>query len=349
MLSYCVKDGRHQDAEEVFRLYLDALDEELPALFTSISHDKSATIVAPGVREREASQPGQTEVEGRGFTVRQSFCLCAGLRIINGCMVVIRPSQSSPPLFSYSVENPAQPYTRQTSPTLSLLRTGDHSISTSRSLSLSLSPFRLLIFLLTNIELLLKHNSVYTIEDALARISLLQPVQLGLSGIGEASQKVLIEELPLVLVLHLKRFLYDAAVDSIKKISKPIRFPPEFEMPLGTIFPFLLSRYLGLRILHRSAALEIMAPVAGKSAETVHYKLYGVLYHHGESAGSGHYTVDVVHPNGDSGSKEVWLHIDDEIVSVLRHEDVFLGHDNRRVDDRCAYMLFYCRTTPTQT
>lgn len=97
MLSYCVKDGRHQDAEEVFRLYIDALDEELPALLTSTSYDKSATIVAPGVGEREASQPGQTEVEGRGFTVRQLFCFCVGIRIIDGCMVVIRPSQSSPP------------------------------------------------------------------------------------------------------------------------------------------------------------------------------------------------------------------------------------------------------------
>ena len=27
---------------------------------------------------------------------------------------------------------------------------------------------------------------------------------------------------------------------------------------------------------------EMMAPVAGKSAEPVHYKLHGVLYHHGE-------------------------------------------------------------------
>ena len=94
---------------------------------------------------------------------------------------------------------------------------------------------------------------------------------------------------------------------------------------------------------------EMMARVAGKSAEPVHYKLYGVLYHHGKSAGSGHYTVDVLHPNGDSGDEEVWLNFDDEVVSAMRHEDVFGSHDNERVDDRCAYMLFYCRTAPTQT
>jgi hypothetical protein len=62
-----------------------------------------------------------------------------------------------------------------------------------------------------------------------------------------------------------------------------------------------------------------MSSVAGKFAEPVHYKLYGVLYHHGESAGTGHYTVDVLHPNGDNGDREAWLHIDDETVGAVRH------------------------------
>ena len=91
-----------------------------------------------------------------------------------------------------------------------------------------------------------------------------------------------------------------------------------------------------------------MTPVSGKSAEPVQYKLYGVLYHHGESAASGHYTVDVLHPNGDSGSGEAWVHIDDEAVNAVRHEDVFGNHDIERVDKRSVYMLFYYRTGPTQ-
>ena len=92
-----------------------------------------------------------------------------------------------------------------------------------------------------------------------------------------------------------------------------------------------------------------MAPVVGKSAESVNYKLYGVLYHYGESAVSGHYTVDVLHPDKDNISEEGWLHIDDEAVRAVRHEEVFGGHSNERVDDRCAYVLFYCRTAPTRT
>ena len=92
-----------------------------------------------------------------------------------------------------------------------------------------------------------------------------------------------------------------------------------------------------------------MAPDARKSAEPVYYKLYGVLYHHGKSAASGQHMVDVLHPYGDGGNGEAWLHIDDEAVSAVRHEDVFEGQDNERVDKRCAYMLFYCRTGPSQT
>ena len=88
-----------------------------------------------------------------------------------------------------------------------------------------------------------------------------------------------------------------------------------------------------------------MAPISGKSSESVQYKLYGVLYHHGESARSGHYTVDVLHPNGDSGSGESWLHIEDEVVSEVRYDNVFGGHNDERGDDRCAYMLFYYRDT----
>ena|ERR1700761_3760982 len=105
-----------------------------------------------------------------------------------------------------------------------------------------------------------------------------------------------------------------------------------------------------------------MAPACRRPAR---YTLYGVLYHHGVSAGGGHYTLDVLHPNprggtsntgvtgsGNGNSGETWLHIDDEKVSSVRHEDVF-GHGNgngkERSDDRCAYLLFYRRATLTRT
>ena len=70
-----------------------------------------------------------------------------------------------------------------------------------------------------------------------------------------------------------------------------------------------------------------------------------VLYHHGQSASGGHYTLDVLHPNRDMNDRprQAWIRIDDELVSDIRAEDVFGGQER---DDRCAYLLFYRRIVP---
>jgi hypothetical protein len=105
-----------------------------------------------------------------------------------------------------------------------------------------LLPFRLFIFLFANIEVVLKDDSVNTIQDALTYISDLQPVELDdhdPSGPSAANQLVLIEELPPILVLHLKRFSYNEEAKGIVKISKPVQFAPELDIPLGTGFSFV--------------------------------------------------------------------------------------------------------------
>ena len=90
-----------------------------------------------------------------------------------------------------------------------------------------------------------------------------------------------------------------------------------------------------------------MVPNSQRRSEPRHYKLHGVLYHHGESADGGHYTVDVLHSSGDGDTGENWLHIDDEAVRSMRHEDVF--RTERAADEQCAYLLFYHRASPMGT
>ncbi|KAH9980804.1 hypothetical protein BJV77DRAFT_1046921 [Russula vinacea] len=65
-----------------------------------------------------------------------------------------------------------------------------------------------------------------------------------------------------------------------------------------------------------------MAPMAEKSLEPAHYKLHGW---------------------------GAWLHIEDEAVSTVRHEDIFGSHGGGRGNDQCAYLLLYCATAPTQS
>jgi ubiquitin carboxyl-terminal hydrolase 10 len=64
-------------------------------------------------------------------------------------------------------------------------------------------------------------------------------VKTGQSSSSKASQQVLLEVLPPILVLHLERFLYDVAADGIVKIGKPVQFAPGLEIPLGTMFSFV--------------------------------------------------------------------------------------------------------------
>jgi ubiquitin carboxyl-terminal hydrolase 10 len=49
----------------------------------------------------------------------------------------------------------------------------------------------------------------------------------------EASHQVLVEELPPILVIHLKRFLYDTDVGSVIKIGRQIRVDPELVVGSG--------------------------------------------------------------------------------------------------------------------
>jgi hypothetical protein len=70
------------------------------------------------------------------------------------------------------------------------------------------------------------------------------------------------------------------------------------------------------------------------------------VLHHGLSASSGHYTLDVLRLECflDAGlsmiGRQGWVHIDSGIVSEVRLEDVFGGVGR---DDRCVYLLSYAQ------
>ena len=151
-----------------------------------------------------------------------------------------RPMSSGQLPRVYSEESSVFQSAGQTSPTLSLQKTGDHSISTSRSV-LFLSPRVLVLFArmsqcLTS-RLFPQPGSIRTSQDILAQISQLQPVQVSASSSGGASQQALIEDLPPVLILHLDR----AAASGEMRIGESIQFEPELKIPLGTIISLFVN------------------------------------------------------------------------------------------------------------
>ncbi|KFA61405.1 hypothetical protein S40285_03608 [Stachybotrys chlorohalonatus IBT 40285] len=110
-----------------------------------------------------------------------------------------------------------------------------------------------------------------------------------------ATKQVFIETLPPVLILHLKRFNYDSKGQATVKMDKKIGYPLELEIPREA-----LSR--------RSTMGDGMLPK---------YKLISVVYHHGQYASGGHYTVDVRRQDGRE-----WIRIDDTAIRRIRSEDV---------------------------
>jgi ubiquitin carboxyl-terminal hydrolase 10 len=118
-----------------------------------------------------------------------------------------------------------------------------------------------------------------------------------------ATKQVFIESVPPVLVLHLKRFQFDAeGYGGTVKIWKKIGYPLEFEFPR--------------EVLSRQTRNSILAESSGAPR----YRLIAVVYHHGKNASGGHYTVDVRRQDGRE-----WVRIDDTVIRRVRDQDVAEG------------------------
>ncbi|KDR21218.1 ubiquitin carboxyl-terminal hydrolase 10-B isoform X3 [Zootermopsis nevadensis] len=124
----------------------------------------------------------------------------------------------------------------------------------------------------------------------------------------EAWQQVTLEELPLVLLLHLK--LFDYKLDGASKIMKCVEFPIDLKVD-----PKLMSSNKKCGPKQRQ------------------YKLFAVVYHDGKEASKGHYITDVFHV-GYGG----WVRYDDSVVKAVQESHVL-----RPRGPRVPYLLYYRR------
>jgi ubiquitin carboxyl-terminal hydrolase 10 len=90
-----------------------------------------------------------------------------------------------------------------------------------------------------------QRDGIHTIADALALISHPQTVQMSHPSrpgiVVDASQQILIDALPPILILHVKRFCYDTAVGGVVKVGKRVAFGPELEVGNGTSLSLLFT------------------------------------------------------------------------------------------------------------
>lgn len=128
----------------------------------------------------------------------------------------------------------------------------------------------------------------------------------------EATRSLSLEELPPVLILHLKRFVYDGATGGVQKIMKPVNFSVDLEISKSVL------------------SAECRAATTAKHRQ---YKLFSVVCHNGREATKGHYVTDVFHTGYST-----WLHCDDGIVQPTAEELVVDPGSNST-----PYILFYRR------
>ncbi|TCD70276.1 hypothetical protein EIP91_004177 [Steccherinum ochraceum] len=270
--------GYQEDAEEFLGFYLDTLEDELLSISTSLS--------PPKPKEEPEEDPA---TQGAGW---------------------LEVGRKNKAMVTRTVKSTESPVTRLFGGKFRSTLRAPHQRD-----SVTVEDWRAL-------RLDISREQVKTVQDALHYISHPEPVQISIptkpGQVIEASQQTLIDSLPPILVLHMKRFQYDTNVGDVVKISKQVAYGADLEIPS-----------------------DLMAPNR-RTPLPVKYQLFGVLYHHGQSASGGHYTLDILHPNRDMNDRPraAWIRIDDELVSDVRAEDVF-GQQER--DDRTAYLLFYRR------
>ncbi|GAA6030486.1 hypothetical protein JCM8097_006171 [Rhodosporidiobolus ruineniae] len=193
--------------------------------------------------------------------------------------------------------------------------------------SVTIEPFQ-------RLQLDIGPDHVQTISDALANLTAPEsladyPTARGLTT-QDATKTVLLDALPPVLILHLKRFAYDELGGAQKNVK---RVGYGTELDLG----------------ERNLSGPLRAQVGAGGAK---YELFGVVYHHGLHASGGHYTVAV-----RCGYRApTWIELDDTHILPLTEDDVAVSVSGssaakagRRWDNgedgeqKNAYLLLYAR------
>lgn len=149
----------------------------------------------------------------------------------------------------------------------------------------------------------------------------------------EATKKITITRAPETLVMHFKRFSASRN-ESARKIRTPVYFPlqsldfaPFMEPPItpkGESIALASNREAGNQLAQLKTDLAMNPPYL--------YNAYAIIFHHGATLGSGHYTALVK----DRG-KGVWRNFNDD--RIRDYDPTQLSQEDREK----AYIVFYER------
>ncbi|XP_055002126.1 ubiquitin carboxyl-terminal hydrolase 10 [Sorex araneus] len=272
--------GRQEDAEEYLGFILNGLHEEMLALKKLLSPDSEKPTVSNGPgRHSAAEELGEgSEDEWEQVGPRHRTAVTRQADFVQTPITGIFGGHIRSVVYQQSSRDSA-----------------------------TLQPF-------FTLQLDIQSDRIHTVQDALESLVAREAVQGYTTKTKqevEVSRRVTLEKLPPVLVLHLKRFVYEKS-GGCQKLVKNIDYPVDLEISRELLSPGVKNKNLKC---HRT------------------YRLFAVVYHHGSSATGGHYTTDVFQI-GLSG----WLRIDDQTVRVVSQYQVV-----KPAAGRTAYLLYYRR------
>ena len=275
--TFRVIEGRQEDAEEFLSFLLNGLSDEMLSKMKLVDPESSEEAEA---RTEEPEADGEAddwkEVGAKGKS-------CVTRRIADA-------SQTATPIQSLALGMCRSCVKSET---------GDNSAT--------LQPFYTL-------QLHIQDEHVNTLSDALGQNFANEKLDGFICSRTkkeiEATRILSLEELPPVLILHLKRFVYDGKTGGVQKIMKQIEFGVDLEI-----------------------SKSILSAECRASTKQRQYKLFSVVYHNGREATKGHYVTDIFHTGYSS-----WLHCDDSQVTPTCEQSVLAPGPTST-----PYLLFYRR------
>lgn len=319
--------GQQEDAEEFLGYFLDGLHEEFVKVEASVPVDQMERIAdsfsrkadvllaaslkasilkaARLVRSSGSEHIEESEVVNDMESTNDWAEVGSGRRVCKKRIVEVEPS----------------PITRMFGGRFRSVLTVPKS---KEQQSITLDPFRCILLDITL-------EDVQKVEDALWKFNEIEklPYKVDVGKEVVARKQTFIDELPEVMILHLKRFSYqNDAAHQFGSGAENNGLAPEL-LTYGTIEKVMKNILYGLNLVVPPESLS--APLRRENQNN--YSLTAVIYHHGRNAEGGHYTCDVMRPG------KRWLRIDDTAVEAIDAEDV-LDMSER---DKSAYILMYQR------